>query len=304
MPQDVTTNLTTPAPRRLKQKGTDGRRRRTLPSTTPSRTPSTLRAGETPHKEETPRDKLARERDTPIGKMLAAQDFLHKLRWSLKDFIHTYLCEDAPRGSYVDSMSTRREKLGKALFGDDLDDPLEQQRCQSAGLGCVLTYMENMDQPLLLSVKQLVDDQASIRNNIPEMFGTANPIADPQTFSMEQALERLPSVAPTLWGLLLTLTKNRFRYGKEDDVEVVDHRYRIVTVIAILNICSARNSGNAFQRLLGLYLHGQGVKRHVLAVLKSIGISETYQTINSYSHQLQEDARVRSITTPVDVPDN
>lgn len=64
-------------------------------------------------------------------------------------------------------------------------------------------------------------------------------------------------------------------------------------VTAILSLGRAQKSANLFTRVLGIYLHGSGVRRRVISTLQGLGLVESYQKINQAIKEISELSKVR-----------
>jgi hypothetical protein len=72
-----------------------------------------------------------------------------------------------------------------------------------------------------------------------------------------------------------------------------DRPSRAVTITAILSLGRAQKSANLFTRVLGIYLHGSGVRRRVISTLQGLGLVESYQKINQAIKEISELSKVR-----------
>ena len=67
---------------------------------------------------------------------------------------------------------------------------------------------------------------------------------------------------------------------------------RVVTITSILSLGYAQKSANCFARVLGIYLHGSGVRRRVISTLQGLGLVESYQTIHQTIKGISELSKV------------
>jgi hypothetical protein len=109
-----------------------------------------------------------------------------------------------------------------------------------------------------------------------------------QALDMNQALDELKNKAPLLYQTFdYLMTAHRDDYTRSEDV----HQYRAVILCSVLCFTRAAKSSNHIPSPLGLYLHGNGVKRRVISAMAGLGLCVSYNTISRNMEQISEAAK-------------
>lgn len=126
-------------------------------------------------------------------------------------------------------------------------------------------------------------------------FGKFDPKSLDEKLNLRSISSAIEEHAPMLVRLIRGFTRpvrgdincSKWRPGQQG---------RLVLITSLLQLGRARNSANAFARLLGLYFMGMGVKRRVLSVLHGLGIIDSYTKLNEQRLGL---VRLAKVAVPV-----
>ncbi|KAE9403716.1 hypothetical protein BT96DRAFT_797932, partial [Gymnopus androsaceus JB14] len=96
------------------------------------------------------------------------------------------------------------------------------------------------------------------------------------SFSMQDLSRDLMTVAPTLWGVLTSVSSQR-KSRREKEL-----------VCFYSNLCYAQKANN-FQVIMGFFLLGSGAGKGEMAVLAQAGLSVSLTAINKHIKQLSRE---------------
>jgi hypothetical protein len=195
-------------------------------------------------------------------------------RWGVKEFLHAYVTEVAD-DQYNNSMQTRVKKLNEAIFGQkEVFDIVKDQWKSSSEAG-------------LVSLDQLRKEIDALRSNSTH-YGQYEGEKSLEALDMDRAVEELKDKAPLLYKTLENLmTAHRGDYTRSEDL----HQYRAVILSSILCFTHAAKTSNYIPSCLGIYLHGNGVKRRVISTMAGFGLCISYNTISRNMEQLSETSK-------------
>jgi hypothetical protein len=199
-------------------------------------------------------------------------------RWGVKEFLHAYATEEAEE-PFSDSVETRARKLNEAIFN------------QKGVLKVVEDNWEPLPQTGFVSLDQLREEMDALRTSTVH-YGRYEGEKSLQALDMKQVVDELKSNAPLLYQTLDSLmTAHRSEYTRNENL----YQYRKVTICFILSFSCAAKTSNYIPNLIGLYLHGNGVKRRVISTLAGFGLCVSYKTISHNIEQINEAAKERLI---------
>jgi hypothetical protein len=116
------------------------------------------------------------------------------------------------------------------------------------------------------------------------------PGLDFQQLDLSKAATKLWSEAPIFTYLITELARNQ--RGVDNAYQRQENTGYVVMIVSILLLKFARNSANAFSRMLGLYLQGSGIKRRAIAVLHGLGVIESYWALDESKKALSDRSEV------------
>jgi hypothetical protein len=76
---------------------------------------------------------------------------------------------------------------------------------------------------------------------------------------------------------------------------------RIAIITSILCYSRASDGSNKFPRVLGAFLHSNGVKRRILDLFHQIGLCEGYKGVHKHLEIVAEQAKATSLSLSMDV---
>jgi hypothetical protein len=116
-----------------------------------------------------------------------------------------------------------------------------------------------------------------------------------------QMYEQVQTRAPLLCGLLngLMAPKIERKDRPPRDPSKSNHRTAIIT--SILCYSRASEGSNKFPRVLGAFLHSNGVKRHILDLFHQFGLCEGYKGVHKHLKTVAEQAKASSLSLSMDV---
>jgi len=195
-------------------------------------------------------------------------------RWGVKEFLHAYVTEVAEE-QLNDSVQTRVRKLNEAIFG------------QEEILKVVKDQWESLPEAGLVSLNQLRKEMDALRASSVH-YSQYEGEKSLEALDMNQAVDELKNKAPLLYQTLDNLmTAHRGDYTRGKDL----HQYRAVILSSILCFTHAAKTSNYIPSSLGIYLHGNGVKRRVISTMAGLGLCTSYNTILRNMEQISEAAK-------------
>lgn len=195
-------------------------------------------------------------------------------RWGIKEFLHAYATEVSEE-QLNDSLQTRVRKLNEAIFG------------QEEVIEAVKDQWKSFPEAGLVSLDQLCEEIDALRTSSVQ-YGQYEGEKSLKALDMNQALDELKNRAPLLYQTLENLmTAHRDDYTRSEDL----HQYRAVILSSILCFTRAAKTSNYIPSSLGIYLHGNGVKRRVISTMAGLGLSVSYNTILRNMEQISDAAK-------------
>jgi hypothetical protein len=129
------------------------------------------------------------------------------------------------------------------------------------------------------------------------IFGQWMADEDIKESDLSEAAKELSEHAPMFKNLMTELACNMRSGGGE--YERVEEEGYLVMLASILLLKASRNSTNRFARMLGLYLHGTGIKRRALEVLGGLGVTESHYVLTHKKKALPVRAEACKISSHV-----
>jgi hypothetical protein len=120
-------------------------------------------------------------------------------------------------------------------------------------------------------------------------FGKHDPSVNIEDINFEKVYDEIEAHGPRL---LRVIEGSSFAQRADKHIRK-DKPGRAVAITAMLSIGHAHNSANFFTRVLGIYLHGSGVRRRVISTLQGLGLVESYQTILRAVKEISELSKAR-----------
>ncbi|KAF2472538.1 uncharacterized protein BDR25DRAFT_220903 [Lindgomyces ingoldianus] len=185
---------------------------------------------------------------------------MHELRWSLGDFLESYLDEPLPKRTL--EPSRRRTIFKKALKKHNL----------LATIGVDQGVQDDFDSN---SIYQEFDVLLK-----EPLFGQYQPDAKLEDVDFSGTGTTLAEKAPAWSKFISSMLSNERAAWRSYPKAKTSHNSEAYLITAVILRARARRRSNHFARLLGLYLHGSGTKRRVIETLSGLGLCDSYKVIN------------------------
>jgi len=120
-------------------------------------------------------------------------------------------------------------------------------------------------------------------------FGKHDPSVNIEELNFEKVYDEIEEHGPRL----LHVIEGSSLAQRTDKHIRKDKPGRAVAITAMLSLGHAQKSANFFTRVLGIYLHGSGVRRRVISTLQGLGLVESYPTILQAIKEISELSKAR-----------
>ena len=202
-------------------------------------------------------------------------------QWSIAELIRFYIVSDAEEKG-AEGCESRVAKVVNAIFENEQARQL-----------FIKTATEKHPAQLLTKYTGILrSEQHALHQNVPE-FGSLEPEAElGRELDIQRACTLINQHAPTLSSLFSTLTRNRWTPTTEADT--TNHGPRVFMILGIMNFCFARQNGSLLQKELGLYIKGQIGKRRMINVLSTLGITESWTSLDRIQQRVVSEAKART----------
>ncbi|KAF9047214.1 hypothetical protein BDP27DRAFT_1243495, partial [Rhodocollybia butyracea] len=104
-----------------------------------------------------------------------------------------------------------------------------------------------------------------------------------KSFSMQELEKDLHAAAPTLWGILTSVSTREGPGSSRRSKELV-----FTAICTMLSLVRSQRANN-FQTIMGLFLLGSGASKREISVLAAAGLSVSPSTVNDHVKQLSQE---------------
>lgn len=229
----------------------------------------------------------------------------------------SYDTESSLQGSFAQHHSTRRGRYARNRRRAELDSILNQMKRHHITprrfVRLFYQYKRGIKSDRYLTpqlrrehlypvLKQLILKDPSIISNIvkPELdalvekieqFGRYDEDTDPETIDFSKLINEMGEHAPFWNRLIRDLMTNQF--ANEDLNHQARFTDRLFMITAIITYTRAKKQSNYFQKAVGFYLHGLGIKRRALGFLHGLGICNSPTDIIRMNKRIADSEEVQ-----------
>jgi hypothetical protein len=217
---------------------------------------------------------------TAHEKVAQVTKLLKEWRWSFATLVKHWL-------TYKDGLqgvrsARKKTDLLRVLLIEDAETTYKELKSHSL-------LVESMELATTFVVNSIRSELSELRDS-SMVFGRWDPELDFEQLDLSKTAAELQSKAPVFTYLITELARNQRKVDNTHNRK--ETTGYTVMVASILLLKFARNSANAFTRMLGLYLQGSGIKRRVMSVLHGLGVIESYSALDESKKALSNRSEV------------
>jgi len=196
-------------------------------------------------------------------------------RWTIKDLIHYAVTEESEK-KYGKSTKKRARDIPTAIFDDkEVIDALSR------------ASNDLRDHQILNMAKVFQTEFSELRAE--PGLGEFNAEIEPQNLNISGLARRSKELAPGLWQFLQDVIKSSSANDDQEKRGIDGDLFMICMMLAHLK---APRKNGSFHSMLGIHLHSMGVKRRVMDLLASLGVTVSYASALKYSNNIGKIAAV------------
>jgi hypothetical protein len=200
-----------------------------------------------------------------VDLVLARLDDEH--RWTIKDLIYYMVTEESEK-KYGKSTKKRARDISTAIFDD------------KAVINALSRASNHLRDHQILDMAKVF--QTELRALCAEPgLGEFKAEIEPHNLNISGLASRAKELAPGLWHFMQDVIRSSSADDDKGEKGIDSDLFMICMMLAHLK---APWKNGSFHTILGIHLHSMGVKRRVIDLLASLGVTVTYPTILTHSN--------------------